>query len=49
MDNPVVGDFVKTLDPIKTVYAGMTTSLTEQNIKDITAAISVIREKVIAQ
>jgi len=27
----------------------MTTSLTEQNIKDITSAISVIREKAIAQ
>ncbi|MGD0582853.1 MAG: hypothetical protein ABR974_07910 [Bacteroidales bacterium] len=49
MDNPSVSDFVKTLDPIKTVYAGLSTSLTEQNIKDITAAISVIREKAIAQ
>jgi hypothetical protein len=49
MDNPSVSDFVKTLDPIKTVYAGLSTSLTDQNIKDITAAISVIREKVIAQ
>jgi hypothetical protein len=49
MDNPSVSDFVKSLDPIKTVYAGLTTSLTEQNIKDITAAINVIREKAIAQ
>ncbi len=49
LDNPSVGDFVKILDPIKTVYAGLTTSLTEQNIKDITAAINIIREKVIAQ
>ncbi|MFN8210749.1 MAG: hypothetical protein U0T33_07270 [Bacteroidales bacterium] len=49
MDNPSISDFVKTLDPIATVYKGLSTSLTEQNIKDITAAISVIREKVIAQ
>jgi hypothetical protein len=49
MDNPSVSDFVKTLDPIKNVYAGLSTSLTEQNIKDITAAINIIREKAIAQ
>jgi hypothetical protein len=49
LDNPSVSDFVKSLDPIKAVYAGLSTSLTEQNIKDITAAISVIREKAIAQ
>jgi hypothetical protein len=49
MDNPSVSDFVKTLNPIATVYKGLSTSLTEQNIKDISAAITVIREKVIAQ
>lgn len=49
LDNQGVSDFVKTLDPIKKVYAGLTTSLNEQNIKDITAAINVIREKIISQ
>lgn len=49
LDNQGVSDFVKTLDPIKKVYAGLTTSLTEQNIKDITAAMNVIREKIISQ
>ena len=49
MDNQSVSDFVKSLDPIKAVYAGLGTSLTEQNIKDITAAITVIRTKTIAQ
>ena len=42
-----VSDFVNTLDPIKTVYAGLTTSLTEKNIKDITAAMDIIRNKII--
>jgi len=45
INDPSVGDFVKLLDPIKKVYEGIGTSLTEQNIKDITAAINIIREK----
>jgi hypothetical protein len=47
MDDPMISDFAKSLDPIKTVYAGLTTSLTEQNIKDIAAAITLIRNKII--
>lgn len=47
MDDPMISDFVKNLDPIKTVYAGLTTSLTEQNIKDIATAIILIRNKII--
>ncbi|MGQ9620143.1 MAG: hypothetical protein ACUVTX_04075 [Bacteroidales bacterium] len=47
LDDPLVGDFVKLLDPMKKVYEGLTTSLTEKNIKDITDAISVIRGKII--
>ena len=47
LGDPAIGDFVKNLDPIKNVYSGLGTSLTEQNIKDITAAITLIREKVI--
>jgi hypothetical protein len=47
MDDPMIGDFVKTLDPIKKVYAGLDKSLTFDNIKDITAAITTIRNKII--
>jgi len=46
-NDPQVSDFVKKLDPIKTVYEGLGTSLTEQNIKDITEAISEIREQIV--
>ena len=45
--DPGVADFLKKLDPIKKVYAGLTTSLTEQNIKDITKAINEIRVQII--
>jgi hypothetical protein len=46
-NDPSISDFVKKLDPIKKVYEGLTTSLTEKNIKDITDAISGIREKIV--
>ncbi len=42
-----VSDFVKKLDPIKKVYEGFGTSLTEQNIKDITIAITDVRTKIV--
>jgi hypothetical protein len=47
LEDAMVSDFVKTLDPIKNVYAKLGTSLTMQNIQDITEAISIIRNKVI--
>jgi hypothetical protein len=47
MDDPLIKDFVNILDPIKKVYAGLGTSLTMENIKDITTAISTIRGKII--
>jgi len=47
ISDPVIGDFVKLLDPIKTVYAGLTTSLTEKNIKDITKAIEGVRAQIV--
>ncbi|HLN20469.1 MAG TPA: hypothetical protein VK213_05230 [Bacteroidales bacterium] len=47
ISDPMVGDFVKKLDPIKQVYAGLGSSLTEQNIKDITTAITGIREQIV--
>ena len=47
LSEPSVGDFVKLLDPVKTVYAGLSTSLTEQNIKDITKVIKDLRAKIV--
>ncbi|HNW56642.1 MAG TPA: hypothetical protein PLR88_02065 [Bacteroidales bacterium] len=45
--DPSVSDFVKMLDPVKNVYSGIGTSLTEQNIKDITKVIEEVRAQVI--
>ncbi|HEX2921008.1 MAG TPA: hypothetical protein VHO50_07580 [Bacteroidales bacterium] len=47
LSDPIVADFVKKLDPIKQVYSGLTTSLTEKNINDITAAITDIRTQIV--
>jgi hypothetical protein len=47
MEDPNVSEFIKNMDPIKKVYEGLGTSLTMENIKDITKAISTIREKII--
>jgi hypothetical protein len=46
-EDSAVSDFVKTLDPVKKVYDGFGTSLTEQNIKDITKAMEEVREQII--
>ena len=46
-NDPIVSDFVKALDPVKKVYDGLGTSLTEQNIKDITKAIEEVRGQII--
>jgi hypothetical protein len=46
-NDPIVSDFVKILDPIKKVYSGIGTSLTEENIKDITKAIEEVRDQII--
>jgi hypothetical protein len=45
--DPIITDFVKKLEPVKTVYAGLGTSLTEQNIKDITKAIETVRSQIV--
>lgn len=42
-----VGDFVKMLDPVKELYKGLGTSLTEQNIKDITKVIRGVRGQIV--
>lgn len=47
LSDPSVGDFVKELDPIKKVYEGLGSSLTEQNIKDITVAIGGVRDQIV--
>jgi uncharacterized membrane-anchored protein YhcB (DUF1043 family) len=47
LSDPSVGDFVKILDPVKKVYEGIGTSLTEQNIKDITKVIVDVREQIV--
>jgi hypothetical protein len=45
--DPIVSDFVKQLDPVKKVYEGIGTSLTEQNIKDITRVIDGVRSQIV--
>jgi len=47
MTDPMVSEFVRILDPIKKVYEGLDTSLTEQNITEITKAIEGIREQIV--
>ncbi|MCX6333371.1 MAG: hypothetical protein NT092_03605 [Bacteroidia bacterium] len=45
--DPGIADFLKKLDPIKKVYAGLSTSLTMQNIMDITKAINEVRAQLV--
>jgi uncharacterized membrane-anchored protein YhcB (DUF1043 family) len=45
--DPSVSDFVKLLDPVRKVYEGLGTSLTEQNIKDITKAVDGVRSQIV--
>lgn len=47
LSDPSVGDFVKLLDPVKKVYEGLSTSLTDQNIKDITKVITDVRQQIV--
>jgi len=47
MSDPAVREFVGWLEPMKNVYAGLTTSLTNQNIIDITKAIEQVRSQVV--
>lgn len=46
--DPGVSDFLTLLEPVKTLYEGIGTSLTEQNIKEITRVISVVREEIVS-
>jgi hypothetical protein len=45
--DPYLKDFLSKLEPIKLVYEGLGTSLTEKNIIDITKAIELVREQII--
>lgn len=47
MNDPVVANFVNKLETVRKVYEGIGTSLSEQNIIDITRAIEEVRNKVI--
>lgn len=47
LDDPSLKEFIDKLDPIKNVYARLTTSLTNQDIIDITDAIKTIRSQLI--
>ena len=46
-NDPDISNFLAILEPIKKVYEGLTTSLTQQNIIDITKAIEGIRAQII--
>ena len=46
-NDPIISDFIRKLDPVKAVYDKLGTSLTEQNIKDITKVITDVRELIV--
>jgi len=47
IEDPGLKDFIDTLEPMKKVYEGLETSLTMQNIMDITKAIEGIRAQMV--
>ncbi len=47
IEDPNVREFLDKLEPIRKVYSGLTTSLTNQNIIDITKAIESIRSQLV--
>ena len=47
LSDPAVNEFVSWLEPMKKVYEGLSTSLTNQNIIDITNTIAGIRSRVV--
>lgn len=47
VSDPNIRDFLALLDPIKKVYAGIGTSLTVQNIKDITKVVNDARSEIV--
>ena len=49
LSDPNLNDFVNKLEPIKNVYAGLTTSLTAKDIDNITKAIEGVRNVIVLQ
>jgi hypothetical protein len=47
LNDPSIKEFVDMLEPMRKVYEGLTTSLTNQNIMDITKAVEGIRSQII--
>ena len=47
IEDPNIKEFIGKLEPIRKVYEGLTTSLTNQNIIDITKAIESIRSQLV--
>ena len=47
-DDPVVKEILNMFEPMKKVYEGIDTSLTEKNVKDITREVALVREKLIS-
>jgi hypothetical protein len=47
LNDPTVKDFIDKLEPMKAIYAGLTTSLTTENIMDITKAVEGIRSQIV--
>ena len=43
--DPMVSEFIRELQPVRDVYAGISTSLSLKNVEDITAAIAQVRDK----
>ncbi|MFO7575192.1 MAG: hypothetical protein R6W67_08555 [Bacteroidales bacterium] len=46
-DDPLLSEFVRELKPIEEIYAGITTSLSLDNVEDLTKAIAEVRDKLI--
>jgi hypothetical protein len=49
LSDPNLNDFVNKLEPIKAVYAGLTTSLTSADIANITKAVEGVRNDIVLQ
>jgi len=45
--DPAISDFLKKLEPVREVYKGLESSLTMQNIIDITTAINQVRAEIV--
>jgi hypothetical protein len=46
-DDPLVSEFIRELEPIKEIYSGITTSLSLENVQDLTKVIAEARDKLI--